>query len=216
MTTALALLAVLASMPPKQDLAPPAAALTGPSSPRLALPITLRFDVSLNDDISDLIRKDTGKSQSRSREPVYAVARYAPAVARRHFEEAKWDETDGDRAVVVKSVSVSYSPGPHYEVKVVADRYENGRRVGQATGSGWGTGDRTSQRAGAAWAGPFGHAVNDDANQAKGEEDGPVIRSATVAALDNALYQLAAVWAGEQMMQKAMEQAKPAAPKKKK
>lgn len=214
--TSLALLAVLAAMPEKMDLEPHAAALTGPSSARLALPVTVRFDVTLTDDVSNLVRKDTGKTESRSREPVYAVARYAPAVARRHFEEAKWNETDGDRAIVVKSVSVSYAPGPHYEVKVVVDRYEGGKRVGQATGSGYGTPDRTGQRVGAAWAGPFGHAVREDANQAKGEEDGLVLRSATVAALDNALFQLAAVWAGEQMMQKAMEQAKPKPAAKKK
>lgn len=201
--TALALLAVLASMPQKQDLEPPATALTGPSSTRLALPVTMRFDVGLTDDISDLVRKDTGKSESRSREPVWAVARHGPAIARRHFEEAKWNETDGDRALVVKSVSVVWTPGPHYEVKVVVDRYEAGRRVGQATGTGYGFPDRTGQRVGAAFAGPFGHVVNNDANQAKGEDDGLVIRSATVAALDNALYQLAAVWAGEQLMQKS-------------
>lgn len=204
--TALALLAVLTAMPEKMDLEPPATALTGPSSARLALPVSMRFDVSVKDDVSNLVRKDNGATESRSREPVYAVARYGPAVARRHFQEAKWNETDGDRAIVVKSVAVSYAPGPHYEVKVVVDRYEGGKRIGQATGSGWGTPDRTGQRVGAAFAGPFGHVVNNDANQAKGEEDGLVLRSATVAALDNALFQLAAVWSGEQMVQEAMKQ----------
>jgi hypothetical protein len=200
---ALALTALLASMPQKQDLEPPATALTGPSSARLALPVTMRFDVTLTDDITGLIRKDTAKAESSSREPVWSAARFGLSVARRHFEEAGWSETDGERALVIKSVSASWTPGPNYEVKVVVDRYEAGRRVGQATGTGYGRPDRTGQRVGAAFAGPFGGLVHSNANEAKGEEDGLILRAGTVAALDSAFLQLASVWAGEQLMAKA-------------
>lgn len=82
---------------------------------------------------------------------------------------------------------------------VVADRYEGERRIGQATGQGYGYPDRRAQRTGAAYAGPFGGFVHENANQAKGEEDGVTLRVATVAAIDSALLQLAAVWQGEQL-----------------
>jgi hypothetical protein len=59
--------------------------------------------------------------------------------------------------------------------------------------------DRSGQRVGAAYAGPFGAIVHNNANQAKPEDDGLIIRQATVAALDSALMQLAAVWGGEQL-----------------
>jgi len=217
----LVLAAALSNLPATTDLEPPPAALTGPSSTRLALPVAIRFDDSLSDDISKLISKDDGSSAGATREPVWAVARFAPGVARRHFEEAKWGEKGAERSVVVKSVSVAWSSGPNYEVKVVVDRYEGDHRLGQATGSGWARPDRTGQRTGAAFAGPFAIAVHNDANQPKPQDDGQVIRQATVAALDSALYQLAAVWGGEQMMAKARADAeammkKAQAPAKKK
>ena len=193
-----ALLAVLTSMPQPQDLEPPAAALTGPSSTRLAMPITLRFDELFTDDVSALIKKGSGAPEGASREPVWAVARFGPSIARRHFEQATWGGKGSPRAVVVKSISVVWSDGPRYEVKVVVDRYEGARRIGQASGSGWGIPDRRAQRAGAAWAGPFGGIVRANANEAKGEEDGLILRSATVAAFDAALMQLGAVWQSEQ------------------
>src|SRR4051812_28404430 len=65
---AIALLAALASMPQNQDLEPPAAALTGPSSTRLALPVTLRFEDTLTDDVSSLINKESGRGEGASRE----------------------------------------------------------------------------------------------------------------------------------------------------
>lgn len=155
---------------------------------------------------------DTHHHQRASREPVWAVARFGPAIARRHFEEASWSEADGDRALVIKSVSVAWTPGPHYEIKVVVDRYEGGRRVGQASGSGYGYPDRT----GAAFAGPFGGFVHQNANEAKGDGDGLILRAATVAAFDSAWLQLAAVWAGEQMVKKAQDEAKAMMKKSKK
>ncbi len=198
--TALALIPLLASMPQKQDLEPPATALTGSSSARLALPVTMRFDVTLTDDVTGLVEKNTAKASSSSREPVWSAARFGLSVARRHFEQASWNETDGDRALVIKSVSASWTPGPHYEVNVGVDRYEGGRRVGQASGTGFGRPDRSGQRVEAAFAGPFGRIVNNGANEAKGEDDGLVLRAATVAALDAAFVQLSAVWVGEQMV----------------
>lgn len=197
--TALPLLALLASMPTPADLEPPAAALTGPSSTRLALPVTIRFDDTLTDDVSSLVKKDTGRAEGASREPVWAVARYAAAIARRHFEQASWGTKNAERTLVVKNVSVGWTEGPSYEVKVVIDRYDGDHRVGQATGSGWGNPDRSGQRAGAAWAGPFGGIVHANANQAKADEDGVTLRTATVAAIDSAMMQLGMVWAGEQL-----------------
>lgn len=219
--THLALLAVLCSMPKTEDLEPPAAALQGPSSARLSLPVVLRFDDPLVDDVTPLTKLATGAAEPghASREPVTAVARFGPAVARRHFEQAAWGEKGAERALVVKSVSCAWRDGPSYEVKVVVDRYEGDRRLGQATGSGFAMADRTGQRTGAAFAGPFAMAVHADANQPKPKDDGPVIRQATVAALDAALLQLSAVWAGEQAMAKAradaealMKKAVPPAP----
>ncbi len=192
-------LVLLASMPTPGDYEPPPTALTGNSSARLALPVTLRFDDTLNDDVTQLIKKDTGRAEGASREPVYAVARYAPSIARRHFEQATWGTKNGERTLVVKSVSVVWSAGPNYEVKVVVDRYDGEHRVGQATGSGWGRPDRTAARAGAAWAGPFGGMVHEEANRSKADEDGVTLRTATVAAIDSAMNQLGAVWAGEQL-----------------
>ncbi len=198
----LLLAATVAGLPAPQDLEPPAPALTGPSSTRLALPVAVRFDDALSDDISRLTRKDTGQQEGATREPVWAVARFGPGVARRHFEQAKWGDKSAERTLVVKSVSVVWSPGPSYEVKVVVDRYEGEHRLGQATGTGYGMPDRTGERVGAAFAGPFAPIVHNDANQPKPLDDGLVIRHATVAALDNAFYQLAAVWSGEQLMAK--------------
>ena len=58
----LVLAAALSNLPATADLEPPPAALTGPSSTRLALPVAIRFDDSLNDDVSKLISKDDGTS----------------------------------------------------------------------------------------------------------------------------------------------------------
>ncbi len=206
---ALPLIALLAALPPTQDQEAPAAALTGPSSTRLALPVALRFDDSVSSDVTPLVKKDTGQAESSSKDPIAAIARYAPSVARRHFEQASWDEKS-PRSVVVKSVAVTWSNGPHYEAKVVVDRYEGTRRIGQATGSGFATADRSGQRVGAAYAGPFGAIVHNNANQAKPEDDGAVIRQATLAALDSALMQLSAVWGGEQLTAQYREQAEQA------
>jgi len=195
-------LLLLAALPAVSDVEPPAAALTAPSSVRMALPVTLRFDDSLTDHVTPLVKKTTGAIEAQSRDPLWALARFAPGVARRHFEQAAWGPK-GERSVVVKSVSVVWTDGPSYEARVVVDRYEGERRLGQATGSGYAMADRSKARLGAAWAGPFAPAVNLEVGKAKPEEDGAVIRQATVAALDSALLQLAQAWAGEQLVAQA-------------
>ncbi len=209
MTTAAALL-VLLSLPEGADYEAPQEALKGPSSARLALPVAVRFDETLTDDVTKLVKQSTGTADAAlaTREPVWAVARYTPSVARRHFEQAAWGDKKAERSIVVKSVGCSWRDGPHYECKVVVDRYEGARRLGQATGTGYGYADRTAERQGAAWAGPWGGAVRAEANQPKPQQDGVVIRHATVAALDQALYQLAAVWAGEQQAAELMKKAR--------
>jgi hypothetical protein len=217
MTSTLLLLAVLASMPEGADYEAPAAALKGPSSSRLALPVAVRFDESLTDDVSKLVNEQSGAADPahQTREPVWAVSRYALSVARRHFEQASWGDKKAPRSIVVKSVSCSWRDGPHYECKVVVDRYDGARRLGQATGSGFGYADRTAERQGAAWAGPFSGAAMAEAGKPRPKDDGVVIRHATVAALDQALYQLAAVWAGEQLSAEMMKKAQDAARGKK-
>src|SRR4051794_8551615 len=147
MLPAISLLCALSSIPPGADYEPPAAALSGPSTARLALPVALRFDDTLTDDVSHLVKQSTGSAEPghATREPVWAVSRYAPGVARRHFENATWGDKKAERSLVIKSVSVSWRDGPHYEVQVVVDRYEGTRRLGQATGKGFATADRTAQ-----------------------------------------------------------------------
>lgn len=198
----LALAAVLASVPPGADYEAPAEALKGPSSSRLALPVAVRFDDALTDDVTKLTKQDTGKAEPghATREPVWAVSRYAPSVGRRHFEQVTWGDKKAERSLVVKSVSCSWRDGPYYECKVVVDRYEGARRLGQATGTGYASADRTAERQGAAWApGVFGMAARAEASQPKPQEDGSVIRNATVAALDQAMMQLASIWSSEQL-----------------
>jgi hypothetical protein len=221
------LFALLASLPSTQDVEPPGAALTGPSSARLALPVIVRFDDSVQSEVTDLVSATGATDKAlNSKDPIAALSQFAPAIARRHFEQAKWGDKTGERSIVIKSVSVSWRDGPSYEIKVVVDRYEGERRLGQSSGSGFATANRTGQRQGAAWAGPFGGAVMNKANKPNAQTDGTVLQQATIAAFDSALMQLSAVWNGEQMMakaradadammKKALEQQKPAKKSKK-
>jgi hypothetical protein len=205
MTLLLAL--VLTALPPGEDLPIPPGALTGNASPRLALPITLAFDSSFVDDITQLVKDDGTTRAGATRDPLWAMARFGPAIARRHFEDAKWTEVL-PRSVVVKNVTVTFRSGPTYEVKVDVDRMEGTRRLGQATGRGYGMGQRnTAQRTGAAYAQAFGARPKNGLTEANPVADAEVIRNATLQALDSALMQLSMVWGGEQMMQKAREDA---------
>lgn len=206
----LALTAVLASLPPGADYEAPSAALKGPSSSRLALPVAIRFDPALTDDVTKLVKQDTGRAEPghATREPVWAVARYAPSVGRRHFEQVTWSDAVSERALVVTSVGCTWREGPYYECKVVVDRYEGKRRLGQATGTGYGSADRTEARRGAAWApGVFGAVARNELRQPSPEEDGPVVRNATVAALDQAMHNLATIWSAEQSAAQARREA---------
>jgi hypothetical protein len=217
MTLLLAL--VLTALPPGEDLPLPPGALTGNASPRLALPVTIAFDPAITDDLTQLVKDDGSTRAGATRDPVWAIARFGPAIARRHFEDAKWTEAL-PRSVVVKSITVTFRSGPAYEVKVDVDRMEGTRRLGQATGSGYGMGQRnTAQRTGAAYAQMFGGRPKNGLTEANPAADAEVIRNATLQALDSALMQLGMVWGGEQLMQKAREDAeammkKPATKKK--
>lgn len=211
---------LLTALPPGEDLPIPVGAATGMASPRLALPVTLAFDPSFADDITPLVKDDTTTRAGGTRDPVWAVTRFGLNVSRRHFEDAKWTEPL-PRSVVVKRITVMFRSGPSYEVTVEVDRLEGTRRLGQASGKGFGQGQRnTAQRTGAAYAQMFGGRPKNGLTEADPVADADVIRNATLQALDSALLQLSMVWGGEQLMQKAREDAeammkKNAAPKKK-
>lgn len=197
----------LASMPPGEDLAIPPNALTGMASARFALPVVIAFDASITDDVTQLVKDDNTTRAGGTRDPIWAIARFGPNVARRHFENASWTEAI-PRSIVIKSVAVMFRSGPSYEVTVEVDRYEGTKRLGQATGKGYGQGQRnTAQRTGAAYANMFGGKPKNGLTEANPVADADVIRNATLQALDSALLQMAAVWAGEQMMAKAKEDA---------
>lgn len=217
-------LSLTAPPPPGEDLQPPAGALTGMASARLAAPVAIAFDVGINDDVTPLVKNDGSSRAGGTREVVWSLARFAPAIARRHFEDAKWTDPKATRSIVIKSASVTFRSGPFYEVKVEVDRYDGKKRLGQASGTGYGQGTRTTaQQTGGAYAAAFGVKVDNGATEADPAQDAAVIRAATLQALDSALMQLAAVWSGEQLMQKAREDAeammkknsKTPAPKKK-
>lgn len=205
--TALIVAAVFASMPPGEDLAIPQNALTGMASARFALPVVLAFDASLTDDVTQLVKDDGSTRAGGTRDPIWALARFGPNVARRHFENASWTEPLA-RSIVIKSASVMFRSGPSYEVTVEVERYEGTKRLGQATGKGYGQGQRnTAQRTGAAYANMFGGKPKNGLTEADPVKDADVIRNATLQALDSALLQMSAVWGGEQMMAKAKEDA---------
>lgn len=208
------------ALPPGEDFALPPVTL-GMASPRLALPVVLAFDASMTDDVTPLIKNDGTTRAGGSRDPVWAIARFGLNVARRHFEDAKWVDTH-DRQLVVKRVAVTFRSGPAYDVEVEVDRVEGGRRVGAASGRGFGTGQRnTAQRAGAAYAQAFGAKPKNGLTEADPVADANVIRNATLQALDAAMLQAAMAWSGEQQMAKAkadaealMKQAQQPAPQK--
>lgn len=196
---------------PLQDAEPPGAYLEGSSSPRLALPVTVRFDDAYGPDPTPLTQQQGGRAVSASRAPSAALVKYTLAVARRHFEDARWGESErGLRELVLRSVTVKFAPGPFYTAQVTVDRYHGGRRLGQATGTGMAQPDRSGQRVAAAFAGPFGAVVHHDANQPRAEEDAKVIASATLRALDSALQQLSAYWSNEQQAEALRQQHAPA------
>lgn len=193
----------------------PAAWYQGNSSARLAAPVVIRFDGAVVDTLT-LTAASGGASGGTTDAPATALRKHTPAVARRHFEEAKWTtEVGKGRELVLKSVSATFHPGPSYQVQVIVDRVQDGRRLGQATGTGMASADHTADRTRATWApGPWGRAAAHQANSPHPVEDAPVIQQATIRALDSALLQLAAYWAGEQqaeaMQKQAMEQMKAA------
>lgn len=187
-------------------------ALQGPSSTRLAKPVTVTFGkhYAAKAKLSDA----NGKPKGESSAPDETIRRHALEVARRHFEDSSWakDATAPKKAkkgkkkkgreIVIQSVTLVVNPGPSYRATVVIDRVQDGRRLGQATGQGFGMPDRTNERQAAAFApGVLGLAMSHKANKARPSEDSGSIETAVLQALDSACLQLAAPWAGEQMME---------------
>jgi len=203
-------LALLAAVPAGEDQ-PVTAPLTGPASVRFAMPVSITFDPSITSGDTMLVKADGSTRAGTTPDAIAAIARSAPAVARRHFEDAKWNDAANPRSVVIKSVTISWREGPSYEVHVEVERREGDKRLGVAQGTGYGMTQRNNaQRTGAAYANMFGAKPKNGLTEANPATDGETIRTAALQAFDGALYQLAAVWGGEQMMQKAREDAEAA------
>jgi hypothetical protein len=201
MLPALALLLAAApgEVPPLQDKEPPPAATSGLSSPRLAAPVLVRLDPKFPEDGTPLTPQEGGQARGTTGVPRQALSTYALAIARRHFEEATWADKPGKgRELVIKSVTLLVQRGPVYQAQVVVDRVENGKRLGQATGTGVAVPDRTGDRLAAGFAGPFAALAAEDANRPKAAKDARSIEIAVLKSLDAALVQLAAYWASEQ------------------
>lgn len=202
----LLVLALLAALPAGEDQ-PVTTPLTGPASARFALPVSITFDPALPGDTT-LVKDDGSTRAGTTPDAVGAIARSAPAVARRHFEDAKWSDASNPRSIVVKNVTITWRQGPSYEVRVEVERREGDKRLGVAQGTGYGMAQRSNaQRTGAAYANMFGGKPKNGLTEANPSTDAEIIRTAALQGLDQALYQLSAVWAGEQMMQKAREDA---------
>lgn len=208
MTALFALVLLLGELPPLEDQPLPAGALTGPASTRFALPVSIGWGAGLTDDTTPLVKDDGTTRAGSTRDVVGSLAKFAPHVARRHFEDAKWADPSVPRALMITSMSVKWRSGPYYEVHVEVERFEGTKRLGQASGTGYATATRNQgQRVGAGYASAFGVRVKNGLTEANPATDTEAIRSATLQALDSALMQLSAVWGGEQMMQKAREDA---------
>ncbi len=217
LSVAIAVLSLTAAVPasaevgpaaPNADETPDASAFQTAGSARLAAPVAVRFD----DHFAGTVAVEAqvgGKSSGTSDAAGAALHRYSLNVARRHFEEAGWDTAPGKgRELVIKTVAVVFNQGPTYQVHVTVDRVQDGRRLGQAQGTGMAQADRSRDRAKAAWApGPWGSAAMRSAMDARPAEDAPIIQTATIRALDSALQQLSVVWAGEQAAEAARAQA---------
>ncbi|HEY3449647.1 MAG TPA: hypothetical protein VGK67_25055 [Myxococcales bacterium] len=204
-------MAPLAPAGPAKVLAdedPPAASYQGNSSARLAAPVVVRFDPAFQ-DLTPVLAANGGASEGTTNAASAVLSRNTPAVARRHFEEAKWTTGTGKgRELVIKSVTVTFRQGPSYQVQVIVDRVQDGRRLGQATGSGQAAADHSKDQARARWApGPWGRAAHNEASRPHISEDAPVIQQATIRALDTALNQLGAVWGSEQQAEMYRKQA---------
>lgn len=204
---ALTLLVAVAAMPAGQDQPLPPGVTLQSASARLALPVVISWDSSLVDPQISLVKDDNTTRAGSTDVPVNAIAQYGAEVARRHFEKASWTEAI-PRSIVIKRIAVMFRTGPHYEVTVDVDRYEGDRRLGQASGKGYGQGARNqAQRTGAAYANMFGARPKNGLTEANPVADAEVIRNATLQALDSALLQTAAIWSGEQYAQKLREDA---------
>ena len=79
----LLLLTLLAAVPAGEDQ-PVTTPLTGPASARFAMPVSITFDPALPGDTT-LVKDDGSTRAGTTPDAVAAIARSAPAVARRHF-----------------------------------------------------------------------------------------------------------------------------------
>jgi hypothetical protein len=220
---ALTLTLTPADVPPLADEEVPDGTLQGPSSTRYARDVTFTF--SPRAVKKDVVLAVPGTKQDRgtSAAPTEALGQYALEIARRHFEDAGWDTrlVPGDvlkgkatkppkkgRVVVIKSISLEVRDGPAYTATVVVERVEDGRRRGSATGRGVATPDNSRARRNASFApGLLGVAARNKVARPNAERDAAAIEQATLRALDSALLQLAAVWAGEQATEEALKRA---------
>jgi hypothetical protein len=231
----LALAAALAlaptDVPPLADEEVPEGTLQGPSSSRYAKDVVITFGTKAVKKDAVLAVPGTKQDRGTSAAPTVALGQHALYIARRHFEDAAWDTrlVPGDelkgkakkppakgRVVVIKSISLEVRDGPSYTAVVEVERVEDGRRRGSATGRAVAAPDNSRARRNAAFApGLFGVAAQRKVSRPDAERDTAAIEQATLRALDSALLQLAAVWAGEQATAEALEKANRANTRKK-
>lgn len=185
----------------------------GPTSSYLARPAVITFGDKLGASTKVTWQNKPGQTYGETTAVREAIAKYGLATARRHFEDASWPPVGKNKKkkpryeMRIKKVTVQASKGPAYNVTVEMERVEQGRRRGSATGRGYGAPDRTNQRYGAAMVpGIFGMAARHKASQPSLQKDAKMIEVATVRALDNAIYQTAMIWAGEQRIEEMQKQ----------
>ncbi len=184
-------------MPSTGDKDPPAVPGMGHlSSGKLSKAVGIRFADNITPEIEVYGRQSGKASGIFTPVPVESISNYAPSVARRFFEEAKWGGKKGKgREIVVRSIRIMAQDGPMYEIQLDLDRVENGKRVGSATGNAVVHPDRSSQRRGAGMVGGFaGAAARSNTNEARVTQDKVAIMQGTMQALERALHNAAVHW----------------------
>ncbi len=199
-----------APIPALADEEPADGTFQGPTSAYLARPAVITFGKKMGPTSTVTWQGKPGQVYGETPTVREAISRYALSSARRHFEDASWPDKKTKKPkyeVRIKKVTVEAAKGPSYNVIVEVERVEKGRRRGNATGRGFAMPDRTNQRIGASMVpGLFGMAARHKVSQPSLDKDAKVIEVATLRALDNALLQTAAIWAGEQRVEDMQKQ----------
>ena len=223
LTSQVALAGPKAPAPKLSDERPPDGTFNGPASARFARSVTLHIAPDVGEEVTIKKQGMPQRDYGTTRAPTDALRRYALAAARRHFEDASWaddagarsskrqarQKAHGGREVIIKHISIEAARGPSYTVIIEVERRVGGRRKGAATGRGFAVPDRSgAQRSASILPGPFGLVARHKASAPSAKKDAAIIEIASLRALDQALLQLAAVWAGEQAVEDARKKAR--------